>query len=77
MTNFERDIEDMMDKLRKAKDELDSAISYAEEAKECVEEIGIGFPDKVVDLMEDISMDLQSRLDEAEELLAKLEEVIA
>tara|TARA_R100001510_G_C7622802_1_gene183327 strand:+ start:208 stop:441 length:234 start_codon:yes stop_codon:yes gene_type:complete len=77
MTNFERDIEDMMDRLRKAKDELDSAISYAEEAKECVEEVGIAFPDKVVDLMEDISIDLQSRLDEAEELLAKLEMVLA
>ena len=73
---FERQIEDRMDKLREALDKVQEAQMYAEEAREAAEEVGLDFDTKVIDLLEDTECELQSIVDEAGDLLAKLEAVI-
>ena len=76
MTKFEREIEDRMERLRQALEKVQEAQMYAEEAREAAEEVGVDFDTKVIDLLEDTEMDLQSAVDEAEDLLTKLEELI-
>ena len=76
MTNFERDIEDKMDKLREALDKVMDARMYADEAREAAEAVGVEINYAVIDMLEDAEEELSSSVDEAQELLSKLEMVL-